>query len=100
MINFISDCRQDYISVSDYILNDKNLGVKERGLMVTLLSLPDGTPISVEYLTQILPDGKDKIRSTIKKLEELHYLKRVQLKENGRYNGYSWNVFQVPHAEA
>ena len=80
---------------------DRRLGMKERGLFLTLLSLPDNWEFSVIGLSKILPDGKAAIQTTVQKLEKLGYLKRVQAKgEKGKFAGYDWEIIPLPEEEA
>ncbi|MCR4655340.1 MAG: hypothetical protein K5770_03815 [Lachnospiraceae bacterium] len=51
----------NYTIVSQNIMRDKNLSLTERGMLLTLLSLPDNWHLTIMGLCQILPDGKDKI---------------------------------------
>ena len=57
--------------VSNGILKDKELPLKERGLLVTLLGLPDNWDFSINGLAAILPDGRDKIKTGLRKLEKM-----------------------------
>lgn len=91
---------QGFTIVNNEILRNKELGIKERGLLVTLLSLPDSWEFSVLGLTKILPDGKDGINAALKKLEKMGYVKRIQTKnEMGQFTGYDWEVSDKPFAE-
>lgn len=91
---------QGFTVVNNEILRNKELGIKERGLLITLLSLPDSWEFSVLGLTKILPDGKDAINAGIRKLEKMGYVRRIQTKnEAGQFNGYDWEVSDTPFAE-
>ena len=59
-------------------MRDENLGLTERGLLITLLSLPDGWNLSVAGLTHILPDGKDKVAKSLNILIKTGYVTREQ----------------------
>lgn len=92
---------QGYTIVGQNISMDSRLGMKERGLFLTLLSLPDSWEFSVIGLSKILPDGKAAIQSTVQKLEKLGYLKRVQAKgEKGKFAGYDWEIIPQPEIGA
>lgn len=56
-----NNTQNNFVMVSKNITRDKNIGLTERGLLLTLMSLPDGWNLSIKGLAQILPDGKDKI---------------------------------------
>ena len=90
--------QRQYVNVAYGILKDPHLSLKDRGLLITLLSLPDGWKYSVKGLVAILSeDGKHAIATGIKHLEELGYLVRTQTKgENGKFGGYDWEVYDTP----
>lgn len=97
MARLINKTQNGFTVVAQNITKDERLGMKERGLLVTLLSLPDNWEYSVLGLTRILPDGRDAIQASVRKLEEFGYIKRVQAKdEKGKFSGYDWEVTDVP----
>ena len=57
-----------YTMVSQRIMKDKSLSFTERGMLLTLLSLPDNWHLTIAGLSQILPDGKEKIAKTLNNL--------------------------------
>jgi hypothetical protein len=69
--------------VNNGILRNRDLPLKERGLMATLLGLPDQWDFSVNGLAAILPDGRDSIRAGLKRLENMGYLSRYQERKSG-----------------
>lgn len=70
------------------------LSLKERGMLVTLLSLPDGWRLSIKGLTRIMADGKYAIGQALKHLEEKGYLIRKQERdEDGKLTGNIWKVY-------
>lgn len=86
--------------VSNGILRDKELPLKERGLLVTLISLPDNWDFSISGLTSILPDGKDGVQNSLKTLEKKGYLTRYQRrKASGAFGEYVVEVHDVPVIE-
>lgn len=72
----------DYTVLDNGIFRDKNLSLKARGLLVTMLSLPEKWNYTIEGLSVILKDGKDSIRSTLKELEEAGYLVRNRIRND------------------
>ena len=73
----------DFTIVHNKMLRDKNLGATERGVLMTMLSLPDNWDFSIKGLTCILPDGYTKISRALKNLEAKHYLVRERIYCNG-----------------
>ena len=84
---------KDYTIIENACLRDKALDITERGLLVTILSLPDNWDFSGLGLTSILPCGKSKAFSSLKKLEEAGYLKRKRIYINGKVA--DWEYYNV-----
>lgn len=64
-------------------MRDKNLSIAERGMLLTLLSLPDNWELTIMGLCHILPDGKDKIARTLNALIDKGYVTREQSRGKG-----------------
>lgn len=62
-------------------IRDKRLGLKARGLLVTLLSMPDGWQTNSDRLARTLPDGRDSIRSALRELEDAGYVVRTRRRQ-------------------
>ncbi|MCR5727874.1 MAG: helix-turn-helix domain-containing protein [Lachnospiraceae bacterium] len=76
----------DFTQISNTILADKTMSMRERGVLCTLCSLADGWQFSVEGLATLCLDGKDAIRKSIDQLEELGYLTRTKTRDaNGKF---------------
>lgn len=89
--------QQGYTNVNNVIFRDKRLSLKARGLLCTMLSLPDCWEFSEKGLQSILPaDGKTSIRTALKTLEEYGYLVRRQLREKGKMAGWEWEIYDTP----
>ena len=68
--------KKDYTVLDNGFLRDRSLSLKARGLMATILSLPDGWRFSVQGFAAILPDGRTAIESAVKELEGAGYIVR------------------------
>ena len=87
----------NYTIVSQNIMRDKNLSLTERGMLLTLLSLPDNWHLTIMGLCQILPDGKDKISRTLNSLIGKGYVTRIQSRSNGgRFDSTDLEVHESP----
>ena len=75
----------NYVIVSQYILHDKTLKMFDRGLLITLMSLPDNWNFTINGLASIISDGRDAIRSGLERLQRKGYLVKEQLRENGKF---------------
>lgn len=92
--------RRKYTVVDNNIFQNKKLSLKARGMLVTLLSLPDSWEFSENGLEKIFNDGLTAIRSSLKELEENMYLKRKQLRdEKGKFLKNEWIISETPLTE-
>lgn len=83
---------RDYTTVHNGFLRDKALSINSRGLLITMLSLPDTWDFSIKGLAAILPDGEKKVGSALKELEMHGYLVRERVYENGKLSDWNYIV--------
>lgn len=87
---------REYTTVDNYIINDKNLSLKGKGLILYMLSKPDDWKFSYKSFTKDLPEGEKSIRSALNELKTLKYLKMERFKdENNRYE-WVYTIFEKP----
>ena len=78
--------QKNFTMISNNILRDKELSMKDRGVLCTIFSLPDGWEFSVNGLSTLVPDGTDSLSASIRHLESLGYLARTKKRgANGRF---------------
>ena len=94
---FRVDKNRDYCTINNTVLRDKRISLKAKGLLVTMLSLPEDWDYSIEGLATILKEGKDAVRSAIQELEKFGYVERIKDRaENGSFNGYVYIIRELP----
>ena len=87
----------NFTIVSQSIMRDRNLSIAERGMLITLLSLPDNRHLTIKGLCEILPDGKDKKGSTLNSLIDKGYVIRERsMGENGKFDSMDLEVHETP----
>lgn len=85
-ITMINNTQKPFIVVNKAIAMDKDLNMRDRGMMLTLMSFPLEWNFSIKGLEKIVPDGRDAISSSLQRLEEKQYLARVQERdEKGKF---------------
>lgn len=82
----------NFTQVNNNIVNDTRLDLKEKGLMLHILSKPDGWFLNVDEIAKSNRDGKKSIYSGIKKLKELGYISLVNHYENGKIAKWEYIV--------
>lgn len=89
----------NYVNVYKGIAMDQSLSLRDRGMMLTLLSLPDKWDFTTAGLRKILPDGKHAIKSSIDSLQEYGYLSKEQSRgEGGVFGENVIEVYETPHS--
>lgn len=83
---------RDYTTVHNDFLRDKSLSINARGLLITMLSLPDNWNFSIKGLAAILPDGEKKVGSALKELELHGYLVRERIYDNGKLADWNYII--------
>lgn len=91
--------KENYTCISNDVFKS-DLSLKARGMLCTMLSLPDDWEFSENGLQAILKDGQTSVRSAIKELEAAGFLSRTRERdENGRMGRCVWIVCDYPRFE-
>lgn len=91
--------KENYTCISNDVFKS-DLSLKARGMLCTMLSLPDDWEFSENGLQAILKDGQTSIRSAIKELEAAGFLSRTRERdESGRMGRCIWIVCDYPRFE-
>lgn len=91
--------KDNYTCISNDVFKG-DLSLKARGMLCTMLSLPDDWEFSENGLQAILKDGQTSIRSAIGELESAGFLSRTRERdENGRVVKCVWVVCDYPRFE-
>ena len=97
VIRVIKD--NNYTVMSNFHLRDKRLSNKAIGLMCKMLSLPDGWDYTVNGLSAICKDGRDSISAQLKELEANGYLRREQIRAQGKFGEIEYILTEKPFTE-
>lgn len=91
--------KENYTCISNDVFKS-DLSLKARGMLCTMLSLPDDWEFSENGLQAILKDGQTSVRSAIKELEYAGFLSRTRERdESGRMGRCVWIVCDYPRFE-
>lgn len=88
--------RERFTVVSNAALEDARLSFQAKGLLVYLLSKPDGWSVSREQLARVGPNGISSIRAVLTELEQCGYL--VRTRKVGEHGHFVWEsvVHELP----
>lgn len=70
------DKDEQFTSIGNTLLWDKEVSIKAKGMAALIFSLGNGWEISIERLMAYSKDGRDSVRSAVLELEEKGYLQR------------------------
>ncbi len=90
----------NFIVMTTYHLHDQALSLKARGLLSTLLALPEDWDFSLKGLTAICKEGIDAIREAVKELENNGYLVRTRISnEKGQMDSLACSIYEYPQGK-
>lgn len=96
MAKIKKEFKTKFTTVSNDFLFDKRMGIAERGLLITMLGMNDNWDFNVRGLAAILPNGESSIKSSLRKLEELGYLKRTPIRHKGKFIDTEYTFSDTP----
>ncbi len=89
-----SEASGQFFVVGMDVAKDQRLSLTERGMLLTLLSLPPDWDFTVEGITKILPDGRDRIRTAMNNLKKYGYVRQVQgRREDGSFDSGHMEIY-------
>ena len=90
----------NYTVMSNAHFKEREMGLKAKGLLSLMLSLPDNWNYSISGLVTLSKDGKDSVMSALAELEKFGYLERKQVtNDKGQFAGVEYNIFEQPQKE-
>ena len=85
---------KNYTVIDNGIFKDTNLSYKAKGLLCTLLSLPNDWKISIEGLAKLSTDGNTSVSNTLNELHKNGYLAKRRVHKNGRISGWIYTIYE------
>lgn len=84
--------RTPYTTVSNELISDNELYLRDKGLYVFMFSKPEGWSFSVRGLASQVKEGKTSVSKSIKRLIERGWLTRSEIRTDGRYTAYEYEI--------
>lgn len=86
----------NYTTINNYLIKDKNLKLKDKGMLLVLLSLPDNWDFSVKGLESICNEAKNTINNILNHLEKLGYLERKRVYKKNKIIDWQYDIYELP----
>lgn len=91
---------QNFTTINNEFIFNKNLSLKAKGLLCHILALPNDWTLYVEEVGKWHKDGKAAIYSAFKELTANGYMKREQIRDSkGKIIKWNYLVFEKPHTD-
>lgn len=88
---------RNYTCVNNFIITDKRLTWKAKGIWLYAFSRPDDWQFHLNDLIKQSTDGRDAVRAGLKELANTGYLKREQGRsDEGKFDQVTWEFFETP----
>lgn len=90
----------NYTTISNVFLRDENLSLKAKGLLATVLSLPETWDFSIKGICSVIKEGATAVYSAIDELKEYRYCSVVTNRnEKGMIVGNDYTFYENPYLE-
>ena len=96
IIRVVKNKNNPYLIVNKTSIDDNGLSWKATGLHIYLLAKPDDWHVYLSQLMTAKKDGKDSTSSAINELLENGYIIRKAIKNDGKYRGYDYDIYEDP----
>lgn len=88
--------RREFVQVENSIARSEVLSLKASGLLVHILSMPDGAPIDARSIAASRPDGRTAVLSALKELRDEGHIEQVRVQRpDGRWITVT-HVYECP----
>lgn len=88
---------RDFTIVPNSLIQNENLSLRDIGLLIYMLSLPDDWEFSIRGLDAIFKnDGRDAVSVSLKRIEAAGYLTREAERKGGKFCAVVWIVSDEP----
>ena len=89
----------NFTIVPNAIFRHEGISQQATGLYCYLFSHSSSQEITINFITNHFKNGRDAVRSAIAELEQLGYLQREQLRQNGKIVAYNYILKDTPATE-
>lgn len=86
----------NFTIVPNAIFRHEGISQQATGLYCYLFSHKSDQQITINFITNHFKNGRDAVRSAIAELEQLGYLQREQLRQNGKIVAYNYILKDTP----
>ncbi len=91
----VSNKTENFTISANEVPRRTDLSARAKGLHSYLMTLPADWKLYREELYTHFTEGRDAINTAFKELEKAGYIKKTRLKENGKFAGWDYSVYET-----
>ena len=91
----VSNKTENFTISANEVPRRADLSARAKGLHSYLMTLPADWKLYREELYTHFTEGRDAINTAFKELEKAGYIKKTRLKENGKFAGWDYSVYET-----
>lgn len=100
MITIKRNFNENYVTLCNVFLRDKELSAKAKGVLATIMCLPRNWDFSVNGLATVMKESRTTLFSIINELIEHGYCERKQKRDkNGSFSEIEYTFGDLPHSK-
>jgi len=92
----VKDSENPYVMINKHFIYDSSISFKAKGILLYIFSRPDDWKIYEKEIVKHSKDSKDSVRTGIKELLDAGYMTREKSREQGKFKGYDYDVYEFP----
>lgn len=85
-----------FTQIPNHWSRDRRLSLKALGALTYIVGHAADYPLTIAQMIAEFPDGKHAVKTAIKELEGLGYLKRQQVRRDGKFAEYDFEIDEFP----
>jgi hypothetical protein len=78
--------------INNKVLQDSRLSTSAKGIFALLMSMKDGWNVNISILKAYSTDGRKSIGNSLAELENIGYIRRYKVYENGRIADWIYEI--------
>ncbi len=88
--------KRSFTTIYNDFVDDRSLSITAKGLLLVMMRLPEDWDFSIKGLATLVPDGKVKISTALKELEEKRYLVRRRIYDSKKISDWDYIFSDAP----
>lgn len=98
MVKVLMPRPKGFTQINNLLIDDTTLSIDSKGLFLTMWRLPNDWRFTIKGLAKRCGCGKDRVKRMLDDLIQHGYLERLEVRQNGRFDGYDYKLIDARRA--